>query len=153
MPNNKLQATLDQILDGVNSLLTIAEELLAKQHVTKARRKLSRSELYTDDFMTLWNTYNKKTGKTEAAKSYRAFKRRQIKTGYYREAGFETPEEMLLEKIKAYVQAWPPARIETGDYRVHLSTFIRQDRWMEDPSDWTASDNSFERSAGPVWTE
>ncbi len=72
MPNKKLQATLDQIRDGVNSLLEIAEELVAKQRVTKARRKLSRSELYTADFMIIWDTYNKKTGKTEAAKAYRA---------------------------------------------------------------------------------
>jgi hypothetical protein len=153
MPDSQLQDTLTQILNVLTSLEELAQDLVQKKKAAKALKKTNRTELYTPEFMSLWNTYNKKTGKTEAARAYAAFKKRQMKSRFYIDAGFETPEEMLLDKIKAYVQAWPPSRIQTGDYRVHLSTFINQDRWQEDPSDWTDPEANFQEQGGPVWTE
>jgi hypothetical protein len=153
MPNKKLQTTLDQIRDGVDSLLALAEDVVAKQQVTKTRKKKSRDELYSSDFMTAWNLYDKKTGKLAAAKAYAAFLKRQSESNYYKNLAFESPHKMLLDKIKGYVGAWPAARIQTGDYRLHMATFLNQDRWMEDPSDWAASDTSFQQAEGPAWTE
>jgi hypothetical protein len=153
MPDSQLQDTLTRILNVLTSLEQLAQDLIQQKNVTKTRRKKSRSELYSQDFMIAWKLYNKKTGKLAAAKAYEAFKKRQMKSSFYIDEGFATPDAMLLKKIEAYAEAWPPARLQTGDYRVHLSTFINQDRWQEDPSDWTDLEANFQEQGGPVWTE
>lgn len=151
MTQSQLQNTLAEILTTLTDLRQFAQELVHKKVATKERKTRDALELYSEDFMIAWNTYNKKTGKLPAAKAYAAFKKRQDKSLLYIEAGFETPDQMLLEKIKAYAHAWPANRIQTGDFRVHLSTFLNQDRWQEDPADWEPSDNSFRIAEGPEW--
>jgi hypothetical protein len=153
MPDSQLQATLTQILSVLTSLEQLVQEFIQQKNVTKSKRKKSRTELYSQDFMIAWKLYGKKVGKLAAAKAYEAFRKRQMKSCFYIKEGFQTPDEMLLKKIAAFTEAWPPTRIQTGDFRPHLSTFINQDRWMEEPSDWTDPDANFQEQGGPVWTE
>ena len=137
-------------MNNIESLLVEIRDLLiemTKQKESKKRKsKAEALDLYTPDFEDTWRHYPKKVNKRQAGKVW-------YKTVMRCAAADPTqnwPKKILIA-VKAYEEVWPPSRIKSeGKYCLHLSTFLNQDRFEDDPNAWPKEDTNGE-FGGPAW--
>lgn len=146
-------------MSNIESLLVEIRDLLVlmtEQKKTKKREsKAAADKLYTPDFEEMWRYYPKKASKRESAKAYRKTLIR------LRLGNLDKPHALwsievkakILAAVKAYKEVWPPSRVKSeGKYCLHLSTFLNQDRFEDDPNAWPKEDTN-EGIGGPKWVD
>ena len=142
-------------MNNIESLLVEIRDLLVlmtEQKKTRKRvTKVKSNELYTLAFEKAWGHYPKRTNKMGAAKAYKdalervAAQRPDLVMS-------SSHESYILQKIKLYEKAWPKQRVkDEGNYCLHMSTFLNQDRFEDDHEQW--KQNSNEEFGGPRWIE
>jgi hypothetical protein len=141
-------------MSNIESLLVEIRDLLVlmtEQKKTKKRKsKVEADNLYTPDFEEMWRHYPKKASKRESAKAYRnTLIRLRLASG---ETHIEAKTK-ILGAVKAYKEVWPPSRVKSeGKFCLHLSTFLNQDRFEDDPNAWSKEDTN-EGIGGPKWVD
>ena len=137
-------------MNRIESLLVEIRDLLLLQSSQKdARKRRSKQEsleLYTPNFEEAWKNYPRRLGKKAAGKAYHAavnrLDQRVLST---------TPEEKILTSIKEFSEVWPPSRIKReGSFCPHMSTFLNEDRFDDDPAAW-GKEESNGMIGGPQW--
>ena len=139
-------------MNNIESLLVEIRDLLVlmtEQKKTRKRKsKVEADKLYTPDFEEVWRNYPRKVSKRESAKAYRnTLIRLSLGNG-----GTQTGiKAKILAAVKAYKEAWPPSRVKSDPkFCLHLSTFLNQERFEDDPNAWPKEDTNGE-FGGPKW--
>lgn len=123
-------------------------ELMTEQKETKKRKsKAEALDLYSKDFEYLWRHYPKKIGKRKAARALVCAIRRCEAA----EPGVDWYKK-ILRAVKRYKVAWPASRVKSeGTFCLHLSTFLNNDRFEDDPHTWGKEDPNGQGNGGPRW--
>jgi len=140
-------------MNNIESLLVEIRDLLIemiKQKESKKRKsKADADDLYTIPFEAAWSAYPRKIGKKTAAKAYRNALTRMKTTRP--ELSSPLAEGVILRGILAYAKVWPESRIlEEAKYCLHMTTFLNQDRFDDDPDAW-GKEESNGGIGGPKW--
>lgn len=138
-------SNIEPLLEEIRDLLV----LMTKQKETRKRKSAAEADkLYTPDFEEVWRNYPRKVSKRESAKAYRNTLIRLSLGNGGTQTGVKTK---ILTAVKAYKEAWPDSRVKSDPkFCLHLSTFLNQDRFEDDPSAWSKEDTN-EGNGGPRW--
>ena len=135
---------IEELLIEIRDILII---MSAQKKARKTRSKLDADGLYTPGFESAWQTYPRKLGKRNAAKAYSDALSRLKQS----RPEISSPESYILKGVFAYSKVCPVSRIrEEAKHCLHMSTFLNQDRFEDDPDAWGKEDSN-EGIGGPAW--